>query len=134
MLLPWASQRLLRRSPSLVASTLASSLRCHRHASRLRVRIPPPFPVVECCASPTCAYRPAPTGLDIDHEQPLNGTMAAYAEQVLISTGRGDWSSRIEEEEDAVLARGLKDLLGRNGKFSNVRSTYPRSCFALEGL
>lgn len=46
--------------------------------------------------------------------------MAAYAEQVLISTGRNDWKSRIEEEEDAVLVRQLKKLLLRGGKYVDV--------------
>jgi len=62
-----------------------------------------------------------PQGLDIDREQNLNGTMAAYAEQVLISTGKNDWSSKIEDDNDAVFQRELKGILGRDGKFSNVR-------------
>lgn len=61
-----------------------------------------------------------PPGLDIEREKPLNGSMAAYAEQVLISTGRPDWSSRIEDEPDAVLVRQLKKFLGRGGKYSDV--------------
>ncbi|KAF1990192.1 sucrose cleavage family protein [Aulographum hederae CBS 113979] len=90
-----------------------------RHASRLRVPIPPPFPIVESCPPATCSCRPMPSGLDIDRERPLNGTMAAYAEQVLLCTGKDDWSSKIEEDEDAVFARELKGLLGRDGKLSN---------------
>lgn len=60
----------------------------------------------------------------------LNGSMASYAEQVLISTGRSDWKSRIEEEEDAVLVRQLKKLLLRGGKYVDVRgiSSSIRSC------
>ena len=69
-----------------------------------------------------------PSGLDIKREQTLNGSMAAYAEQVLISTGKSDWKSRIEEEEgvhgDAV--RGLKGLLGPRGKFSDVGREHAR--------
>jgi len=64
-----------------------------------------------------------PQGLEIDREQNLNGTMAAYAEQVLISTGKDDWSSNIEDDDDAVLQRELKGMLGRDGKFSNVAFT-----------
>jgi len=64
-----------------------------------------------------------PQGLGIDREQNLNGTMAAYAEQVLISTGKDDWSSNIEDDDDAVLQRELKGMLGRDGKFSNVAYT-----------
>lgn len=50
----------------------------------------------------------------------LNGSMAAYAEQVLISTGREDWKSKIEEEDEGVLVRQLKSFLGRNGQYSDV--------------
>lgn len=95
---------------------------------RKRILIPtraPDFPAVEQCPSPTCHCRPMPEGLDIDRESPLNGTMAAYAEQVLISTGMHDWKSRIEEDEDAGLVKELKALLGRGGKYSDVRSSFP---------
>lgn len=102
-----------------------SSLRHYTTHRRSRLHIPPPFPVVDTCPSPTCACRPAPDGLDIDRAHPLNGTMAAYAEQVLVSTGRDDWPSRIEEEQDALFARELKGLLGRGGKFLDVRSLCP---------
>lgn len=47
--------------------------------------------------------------------------MAAYAEQVLICTGKEDWKSRIEDEEDAVLVNQLKKNLTRGGKFVDVR-------------
>jgi hypothetical protein len=53
--------------------------------------------------------------------------MAAYAEHVLISTGKDDWTSRIEEEAGAGnIAQSLKGLLGRGGKFCDVCVfTYP---------
>ncbi|KAL1622999.1 Altered inheritance of mitochondria protein 32 [Neofusicoccum ribis] len=57
-----------------------------------------------------------PDGLEIDHKQNLNGTMGAYAEQILIATGKDDWKSRIEEEDDAHLQRSVKDILGRKGE------------------
>ncbi|KAK2749426.1 Altered inheritance of mitochondria protein 32 [Myotisia sp. PD_48] len=64
-----------------------------------------------------------PSGIEIDHSQPLNGSMASYAQQVLISTGQRDWLSRIEDDGMdkgwGTLARQLKKLLGRNGKFSD---------------
>jgi len=66
-----------------------------------------------------------PDGLDIEQEQNINGSMAAYAEQVLISTGRDDWKSKIEDEEEtseSELVRQLKGLMGRTGKYSDVRS------------
>ena len=62
-----------------------------------------------------------PEGLEIDHSKPLNGTMAAYAEQVLMCTGKDDWMSRIEEENSGDnLAADLKELMGRGGVYSDV--------------
>ena len=61
-----------------------------------------------------------PAGLDIEKEQNINGSMASYAEQVLISTGRNDWKSRIEEEEEGVLVKQLKSFLGRGGEYMDV--------------
>lgn len=69
-----------------------------------------------------------PEGLEIEREQNINGSMAAYAEQVLISTGRSNWTSRIEDEDEGVLVRQLKAFLGRNGKYSDV-SVYILSVF-----
>jgi hypothetical protein len=64
-----------------------------------------------------------PEGLEIDHGKNLTGTMAAYAEQVLICTGKDDWVSRIEEENAGDnLAADIKELLGRGGVYSDVRS------------
>lgn len=48
--------------------------------------------------------------------------MAFYAEQVLICTGKKDWKSRIEDEDDAMLLRQLKGLLTRGGKYADVRA------------
>jgi hypothetical protein len=62
-----------------------------------------------------------PEGLEIDYSKPLNGTMAPYAEQVLICTGRDDWMSKIEEENAGDnLAADIKELLGRGGVYSDV--------------
>jgi hydroxyethylthiazole kinase-like sugar kinase family protein len=62
-----------------------------------------------------------PAGLKIDRHRPLNGTMASYAEQVLVCTGKSDWLSRIEEENGGDnLAADLKELLGRGGIYSDV--------------
>ncbi|KAK4504934.1 hypothetical protein PRZ48_002897 [Zasmidium cellare] len=89
-----------------------------RFASKISIPFqPPPVPVIEKCPSPTCQCREPPAGLDIEREQNINGSMAAYAEQVLISTGKDDWKSRIEDEEDAVLVNQLKKNLTRGGKF-----------------
>lgn len=63
-----------------------------------------------------------PEGLEIDHKKNLNGTMAVYAEQVLICTGKDDWTSRIEEENSGDnLAADIKELIGRGGVYSDVR-------------
>jgi len=62
-----------------------------------------------------------PEGLEIDHAKSLNGTMAAYAEQVLVCTGKDDWVSRIEEENSGDnLAADIKELIGRGGVYSDV--------------
>ncbi|KAI9934136.1 hypothetical protein MW887_005209 [Aspergillus wentii] len=64
-----------------------------------------------------------PEGLPIDYAQPLNGTMAAYAQQLLICTGQRDWTSRIENDGEnegwGGLARGLKRLMGRGGRYAD---------------
>lgn len=70
-----------------------------------------------------------PSGLDIEREQNINGSMASYAEQVLISTGRSDWASRIEDEqEEGMLVRRLKGLLGPRGRYSDVRPQLWNAC------
>ncbi|KAI5287741.1 hypothetical protein KEM54_005774 [Ascosphaera aggregata] len=90
-------------------------------ARRIRVQTPPPFPVLSSCPETQCDCASMPEGLDIDRQQLLNGTMAAYSQQVLISTGRSNWTSRIEDdgvdEGWGELTRGLKRLLGRGGRY-----------------
>ncbi|KAJ5470909.1 hypothetical protein N7530_008266 [Penicillium desertorum] len=102
--------------------------------SRLRARleIPPPFPVTKTCPEPSCNCPPTPAlpeGLPIDHEQALNGTMAAYAQQLLVCTGQPDWTSRIEDDGKNTgwgnLVRGLKSLLGRGGPYLDISSLQP---------
>lgn len=93
------------------------------YASRIDIPTqPPPVPIIEACPVPTCQCREMPQGLEIEREQNINGSMAAYAEQVVICTGRYDWPSRIEQDGESVLVRQLKNLLGRNGKYSDVRA------------
>jgi hypothetical protein len=48
--------------------------------------------------------------------------MASYAQQLLICTGKDDWTSKIEDEDDAVLVRALKGFLTRGGKYVDVRN------------
>ncbi|KAH9832784.1 Altered inheritance of mitochondria protein 32 [Teratosphaeria destructans] len=66
-----------------------------------------------------------PEGLEIEREQNINGSMPSYAEQVLISTGRSDWKSRIEDDDDggggggpdAAVVKQLKAFFTRGGKY-----------------
>ena len=47
--------------------------------------------------------------------------MPSYAEQVLISTGKEDWTSRIEDDDEGgAFVRHIKGFLGKDGKYSNV--------------
>jgi hypothetical protein len=66
-----------------------------------------------------------PDGLPLDHDHPLSGTMAAYAQQIVVCTGQRDWTSRIEDDGPdqswGGLVRGLKRLLGRGGPYADVR-------------
>jgi hypothetical protein len=113
------SRRALQLSrPAVRSSTFAR--RCF--ASRIDIPFaPPPFPTIETCPSPTCQCGETPAGLDIEREQNINGSMPAYAEQVLISTGKDDWTSRIEDDEEGgAFVRQIKSFLGQDGKYSNV--------------
>lgn len=88
------------------------------------------FATIQTCPSPTCACSPTPSlpdGVKIDRKVSLNGIMPSYAEQVVICTGKSDWKSKIEEENDSDnLAQDLKELLGRGGKYSDVHSLAPK--------
>ncbi|EME47262.1 hypothetical protein DOTSEDRAFT_69267 [Dothistroma septosporum NZE10] len=109
-----------RRGGRVAASTIRPVITTaeRRYATKIEIPfVPPPFPVVESCPSPTCSCREPPAGLDIEREQNISGSMATYAEQILISTGRNDWTSKIEDEEEAVLVRQLKKHLTRGGKY-----------------
>lgn len=107
----------LPRSAAARPATLAR----RSYASRIDVPFaPPPVPTIESCPAPTCQCRETPPGLDIEREQGINGSMPTYAEQVLISTGKDDWTSRIEDDEGSALVRQIKNFLGRNGKYSDV--------------
>ncbi|KAJ2990702.1 hypothetical protein NUW58_g2819 [Xylaria curta] len=90
------------------------------------------------CPSPTCECADTPEmpeGLPIDYKGKLDGLISNYAEQVLICTGRNDWSSRIEDENSGDnLAADLKELIGRGGIYSDpfhnisvLNSSFPSS-------
>ncbi|KAH9904665.1 Sucraseferredoxin-like protein [Xylariomycetidae sp. FL2044] len=102
-----------------------------RTPNRLLMTVPRcPAPTCECAETPAM-----PDGLEIDREGKLNGLISNYAEQVLICTGKNDWSSRIEEENSGDnLAADLKELVGRGGVYSDpfhnisvLNSSFPSS-------
>ncbi|KAF2274235.1 uncharacterized protein EI97DRAFT_422724 [Westerdykella ornata] len=99
----------------------ASALRRTSHS--------PSIPHVPSCPSPTCACARMPPDLDIDRKSPLLHTMAPYTEQVVICTGKDDWSSRIEDEQSdsGDFLRGIKGIIGRGGQafdpFNNILTT-----------
>ena len=127
------------RNHSTPKRSLATTA-CRTSRLRTRIEIPPPFPVTKTCPEPSCDCPPTPAlpeGLTIDHEQPLNGTMAAYAQQLIVCTGQRDWTSRIEDDGKdqgwGALVRGLKQLMGRGGPYLDVSELFThgnlRHCF-----
>lgn len=75
-----------------------------------------PEATCECSETPSM-----PEEYPIDHKGNINGLISNYAQQVLICTGKDDWSSRIEDDNDGDnLAADLKELVGRGGMFSDV--------------
>ncbi|KAL6879001.1 Sucrase/ferredoxin-like domain-containing protein [Trichoderma novae-zelandiae] len=132
-----ASPRSRTGSSTSIASRAAVAPR-RSITSRPRHPRPPPFPTVSTCPSPTCACAETPAmpdGLEIDRANPLNGVMAGYAEHVVVCTGKDDWPSRIEEENNGDnLAADLKELFGRGGKYTDpfhhvsvINSSFPSS-------
>lgn len=103
------STRIPRSLPSRV-------LRCHFSTAPLR-RQASIIPYTQTCPSPTCECASTPPDLDIDRKTPLLNTMAAYSEQVIICTGKEDWTSNIENEEGATgeFVKGLKSVIGKGG-------------------
>jgi hypothetical protein len=119
-----------RRATQLSRSAARpSTLGRRSYASPINIPFaPPPVPTIEGCPAPTCQCREIPAGLDIEREQNINGSMPTYAEQVLISTGKNDWTSRIEDDEGSALVCQIKDFLGPKGKYSDVGDTSSMSC------
>lgn len=109
------------------ATRCLSSSSCVSMPRRIPLDIPPPFPVTKTCPEPRCSCPPTPSlpeGLLLDYDHPLSGTMAAYAQQIVICTGQRDWTSRIENDGEnqswGDLVRGLKGLMGRGGPYADV--------------
>ncbi|KAF2262910.1 hypothetical protein CC78DRAFT_294868 [Lojkania enalia] len=94
------------------------------------------IPYISTCPAPTCTCAPMPPNLDIDRKTPLLNSVATYNEQVILCTGKEDWSSRIEEEKSVSgdFIRGLRSLIGRGGEgfdpYKNIlltASSFPES-------
>lgn len=104
----------------LATRSLASSALAKRSLPQ------PSFPVTATCPSPTCQCSPTPADLDIDRTKSLNGTMSPYAQHLIVSTGRKDWTSRIEDERDTApwgrFTAEMKQVLGRGSEFHDVCS------------
>jgi hypothetical protein len=88
-----------------------------------------PIPTIATCPSPTCECTSSPPDLDIDRKSPLLNTVAAYSEQVILSTGQEDWHSNIEQEDGATGAfvKGLKGVIGKGGEAFDV-CVFPLPC------
>ena len=129
--------RLLRPSSSYCRPFTLSTLR------RAPLELSP-LPSIPTSPPPLCPCASMPNGLAIDRDKPLHGTMPQYAQHVVIRTGKRDWSKRIEDEDDAevgdvgkaggmrsgrgtgIIARRLKELVGRGGRFHDVSVFYER--------
>lgn len=109
--LPRLIPRLQRPAPAARLHTTA-----RRHAPRI-------VPHINECPSPSCECGPQPQ-LEIDRTGNLRGAFVPYKEQVLVCSGRDDWTSRIEDEEGVLggVVGGLKGGFGRGGEFSDVSS------------
>ena len=92
----------------------------------IRPEVSDPVPSTPTCPPSRCPCAAMPSGLAIDYERPLYGTMPPYAQHVVVRTGQDDWPSRIEDEDGGVegtrmnFARSLKGLVGRGGKLFDV--------------
>ncbi|RCI07682.1 hypothetical protein L249_5735 [Ophiocordyceps polyrhachis-furcata BCC 54312] len=96
------------------------------------------FTTVPKCPEAPCWCEdetPMPSKLDIDRESSLVGTVAPYAEQILVCTGRSDWPSKIEVDRGGNnLVAELRMITRRAGQshgplppVSIVYSSFPSS-------
>ncbi|CAG8616855.1 6291_t:CDS:2 [Dentiscutata erythropus] len=67
------------------------------------------------CSNP-CDHPSYPSYLKIDYKSPLEGSVKPYVKHVLISTGKSDWSSHIEDECGSLAANLNKIIKGDSGK------------------
>jgi hypothetical protein len=128
---PRISTRLLSTTTNMSAAFLRLSrarapyIRSFRAFSTSIPRLQSPTPSIpytETCPSPTCACAAAPPDLDIDRKTPLLNTMAPYTEQVLLATGKEDWTSNLEDDSGltADFVKGLKSIIGKGGEAFDV--------------
>lgn len=116
------SSQIMSFSPATSRRVFSSLLRRYRHFSSSAPRCQSSIAHIPSCPSPTCLCAPMPRDLDIDRKTPLLHTMAPYSEQVVICTGKDDWTSRVEDEESDAgdFVRGIKGVIGRGGKAFDV--------------
>ncbi|KAF2640722.1 hypothetical protein P280DRAFT_451636 [Massarina eburnea CBS 473.64] len=101
--------------PSPLRNFTTTSLRASQSPTPIAI------PYTPTCPSPTCACAPVPPSLDIDRKSPLLNTMASYSEQVVVCTGKEDWTSRIEDDVEAgEFVRGVKGVVGKGGEGFDV--------------
>lgn len=76
-----------------------------------------------------------PPDLDIDVSKTLDGSIAAYSEHIIISTGQADWKSKIEDEKEMApwgnVVSSMKTMLGPKGRYHDVSATPDYGVIAL---
>jgi len=77
------------------------------------------------CLDPCVSHANYPSYLKSDYTSPLNNTVKPYIKQVLISTGKGDWETNIEDERDSLASSFHKIIndVKSNGKESEHENT-----------
>ena len=123
-------------SPSLISRCVSNTRRSsvfRKHYSTS----PDPFarlPIIQKC--PDCNLEGVcsqPEGLDIDHDRSLANTTPFHQRHLLVSTGKNDWSSKIENEPGyGAIARLLKEDLGPKGPYHKVRTEKRRFQYSIQ--
>lgn len=81
------------------------------------------YPRIPICPAPRCHHESMPPDL---HIAPGPMAMPAYDRHVVVWTGRSDWASRIEDDQDAGqssdinIARNVRESLNKSGLWHNV--------------
>ena len=87
---------------------------------QLRLSSTSSLQTTDSCPPSRCACAATPN-LGIDRIKPLINTVPRHSMHIVVHTGRDDWASRIEEDEEKPnIAKELKALLGPKGKFYEV--------------